>query len=122
MPDSLPELEPIDLLHHPGHRRRRAWACGAPASWQYREVAVGQLPDRRWYASRSGGQGWSFAGLAADERQALKALRSWMARVGGEWRPTPAIFSDTGAPADGLPWWKSGGTWMPGQRPGDSGE
>lgn len=97
--------------------RIRAWASGPPESWKYREIAVGTTDNNRWYAARTG-QTWTAAWLCQDEREACDLADRWMR--GGQWRTTPARFGPDGKPADGGTWWKSGGQWLPGDRPGDT--
>lgn len=92
-----------------GVTRVRAWASGGDAGSDYRRIEVGHLADDRWWARDTREPGG--AHLVEDEQAARDLAAGWMAR-GGSWRPTPACFDGHGRPADGLEWYRAGGTWL----------
>ncbi len=98
--------EKVELGTLDGALRVRAWAQEAPASWRYREVAIGTAGGR-WFAVRVG-QRWSGAWLCRDERDACETAERFMAS--GEWRETPAQYGGDGKPLE-PGWVKRGGDW-----------
>jgi hypothetical protein len=89
--------------------RVRAWACGHDGASDYRRVEVGHLADGRWWVRDSRQSGGAY--VVGAERAARDLAAGWMS-AGGSWRPTPARFDGHGQPADGLEWYRTGGTWL----------
>lgn len=75
--------EPVDLTWTFGVRRVQRWRHGLPAGWQCVHVAVGTLPDGRWFAERTGLGGGARA--YATEVQARQVARQLMAERGDGW-------------------------------------
>jgi hypothetical protein len=93
----------------------RAWRSNGAGHWQYRKVSYGTC-SRGWFVHRIG-QAWSGAWLVPDERAACELIEKWMHGAENQdrtWIPTPAAYDAFEQPADGLPWLRSGGQWLPG--------
>lgn len=86
-------MERVDLTQVHGLDRRARWHNG----WQWGPfvtfIEVGQMPDGRWYANRTGrGANWwdlrKGACVYDREHYARATARRWMRTVGGEWTGT----------------------------------
>lgn len=93
--------------------REAAWASGDQAGSKYARIEVGTLPSGAWYAWHTKHAGGAY--VTVTERAAWELADKWMRR--GEWISTPARFGPDGQPADGRPWVRSGGSWLPGKEP-----
>jgi hypothetical protein len=72
--------EPVDLLNTYNKVRIHRWRTGAVGTWRETNVAIGVLPDGRWFLDARNHK------LAfRDEEAAQDAARELMAEHGGEW-------------------------------------
>ncbi len=84
-------MERVDLSSTP-HAERQRWRAGDEWDRLAPKVAVGDLPDGRWYARLyDGAQSWprspracAYAGPAAEHYARATAGR-WMRSLGGTW-------------------------------------
>jgi hypothetical protein len=107
-------VERVELHLVEGKTRLRAWGNGNPQSWRYKTISVGTLSDGRFWANHTGHQGGAY--VVGTEQAADDLVAEWLGD-GQDWQPTPAAFNSKGLPDDGMSWYRSGGTWFPGEAP-----
>lgn len=96
--------EPIRVWEHPGARRVRRWRNGHAGAFGCVHVAVGVLPDGRWFVERG-----EKARAYPDEAHA-RVVASNLMTGSAEWREVPAELGPDGRPtAPG--WVRRGGEW-----------
>lgn len=76
-------MERIDL-GQVRHAERQRWRNGGEWDESAVKVAVGEIPDGRWYVRRYGG-GVVKAIAYRSERLARGTAARWMRTIGGEW-------------------------------------
>jgi hypothetical protein len=103
----------LHLVH--GKTRRRRWRAGRLGGFDEAFIEVGELPDSRHYAARTGPRGgaWAFP----TEREACERADRWIHQDGRVWTPHPAVFDAAGLPADGQLWRHTGQNWLPAHWP-----
>lgn len=97
--------EAIQVWEHIGARRVQRWRWGHASSSDLAEVAVGVLPDGRWFVERS-----QKARAYSGEQLARVVAGNLMARRDG-WREIPAELGPDGKPTQ-PGWVRRGGEWF----------
>lgn len=100
--------EPVELSALHGVRRVARWHRADRNPHAELTVAVGQLPDGRWYVDLSGPNRQTRA--YPGEGQAWDVARRLMANTSG-WVEVPAAYDADGQPATPGPWEKIGSVW-----------
>lgn len=78
------QVRRIQLVPGDGHRRVHRWRLAGVPHHGQAEVTIGQLSDRRWYATRTGMADQAAAG---DEATVRALATEWM--DGDAWVETP---------------------------------
>ncbi|MBQ1047840.1 hypothetical protein KBX50_05125 [Micromonospora sp. C51] len=96
--------EEIRVWEHPGAVRVQRWRSGHPTGSDCLHVAVGQLPDGRWFAER--GTRARVYPHEQDARTVAERLKAGR----GDWCEVPQIGADARPVAPG--WVRRGGSWV----------
>jgi hypothetical protein len=102
--------EPIELHLIYGLRRIQKWRHSPVGGWQSYSIALGQLPDGRWYTDTTqravNPSSWAWP----DEETARRHLAELTA-AHDDWIEVPAALDALMRPATPGPWVKVGSTW-----------
>jgi hypothetical protein len=104
------EGEPIQLHLIHGLRRVERWRHAALGGWQSYSIAIGQLPDGRWYTDTTQRAVNPCSWAWPDETSARAHLAELKA-AHDDWVEVPAALDALMKPATPGPWIKVGSAW-----------